>query len=112
LENVDIFYGHLEYFINTWDILWPFGIFCVHFAHFFQCWCHAPRKIWQLCSRLFSLHKNGLSLLRRSYPCVNYDAAPIFMMVIVISPFFIMGIFFIFYISPQSIFNYKLWVFL
>jgi hypothetical protein len=27
LENVDIFYGHLEYFTGTWDILRPFGTF-------------------------------------------------------------------------------------
>jgi hypothetical protein len=29
LENVDIFYGHLEYFMAIWDILWPFGTFCL-----------------------------------------------------------------------------------
>jgi hypothetical protein len=34
LENVDIFYGHLEYFIDIWDIEWPFGAFCVHLVHF------------------------------------------------------------------------------
>jgi hypothetical protein len=27
LENVDIFYGHLEYFTDIWDIIWPFGTF-------------------------------------------------------------------------------------
>jgi hypothetical protein len=26
LENVDIFYGHLEYFMAIWNILWPFEI--------------------------------------------------------------------------------------
>jgi hypothetical protein len=25
LENVNIFYGLLEYFMEIWDILWPFG---------------------------------------------------------------------------------------
>jgi hypothetical protein len=34
LENVDIFYGHLEYFMNIWDILQPFGTFCVNLVHF------------------------------------------------------------------------------
>jgi hypothetical protein len=29
-----IFYGHLEYFMAIWDILWPFGTFCVHLVHF------------------------------------------------------------------------------
>jgi hypothetical protein len=35
-ENVDIFYGHLKYFKDVLDILWPFGTFCVHLVHFFQ----------------------------------------------------------------------------
>jgi hypothetical protein len=36
LENVDIFYGHLEYFINFWNILLQFGTSCVHLVHFFN----------------------------------------------------------------------------
>jgi hypothetical protein len=47
LEIVDTFYGHLEYFTDIWDILWPFGTFCVCSVHFFQIWYHVPRKIWQ-----------------------------------------------------------------
>jgi hypothetical protein len=35
LENVEIFYGHLEYFTDIWDILWQLGTFCVHLLHFF-----------------------------------------------------------------------------
>jgi hypothetical protein len=46
-ENVAKFYGHLEYFTDIWDILWPFGTFCVHLVHFFLFWYHIPRKIWQ-----------------------------------------------------------------
>jgi hypothetical protein len=34
LENVAIFYGHLEYFKDIEDILGPFGTFCVHLVHF------------------------------------------------------------------------------
>jgi hypothetical protein len=34
LENVDIFYGHLEYFADIWDILWSFVPFYVHLVHF------------------------------------------------------------------------------
>jgi hypothetical protein len=30
-----------------WDILWPFGTFCIHLVHFFPFWYHVPRKIWQ-----------------------------------------------------------------
>jgi hypothetical protein len=26
MENVGIFYGHLEFFMATWYILWSFGI--------------------------------------------------------------------------------------
>jgi hypothetical protein len=29
-ENVDVFEGHLEYFTDVWDILCPFGTFCVY----------------------------------------------------------------------------------
>jgi hypothetical protein len=25
MENVDILYGHLEYFTAIWHIVWPFG---------------------------------------------------------------------------------------
>jgi hypothetical protein len=46
-ENVAIFYGNLEYFTNIWDILSPFGTFCVHLLHFFPLWCQVPTKIWQ-----------------------------------------------------------------
>jgi hypothetical protein len=43
-----MFYGHLEYITAIWYILSPFGIFCVHLVHFFQCWYHVTRKIWQI----------------------------------------------------------------
>jgi hypothetical protein len=32
--NVDIFYGHLEYFKAIWEILWPFATFCVDLVFF------------------------------------------------------------------------------
>jgi hypothetical protein len=34
LENVDIFYGHLDYFTDIWDILGPFCVHLVHFSSF------------------------------------------------------------------------------
>jgi hypothetical protein len=34
LENVEIFYGRLEHFMNIRDILPTFGTFCVHLVHF------------------------------------------------------------------------------
>jgi hypothetical protein len=34
LENVYIFYGHLEYFKDVWAIVCPFGTFCVDLVHF------------------------------------------------------------------------------
>jgi hypothetical protein len=34
LENVYIFYCHLEYFMEIWGILCPFGTFCIHLVHF------------------------------------------------------------------------------
>jgi hypothetical protein len=47
LENVDTFNGHFKYFTDIWDILSPFGTYCVPLVQFFQFWNHAPRKIWQ-----------------------------------------------------------------
>jgi hypothetical protein len=47
LENADIFYGHLKYFMNVWDILWPFGTLVFIWYIYFGFWYHAPRKIWQ-----------------------------------------------------------------
>jgi hypothetical protein len=34
MENVELFYGHLEYFTDIRDILWPFGTFYVNLVHF------------------------------------------------------------------------------
>jgi hypothetical protein len=47
MENICIFYNHLEYFTAIWNNLWPFGIVCsimVCFSHFGR---FGPRKIWQ-----------------------------------------------------------------
>jgi hypothetical protein len=60
MQDVGIFYGHLEYFIAIWNILWPFGKFYSHlvyftdicdilgpFGTFFRFWYIVSRKIWQ-----------------------------------------------------------------
>jgi hypothetical protein len=47
LVNVYIFYGHLEYCTDIWDILWPFGTFCDHLDNFLV---SCTKKIWQPCS--------------------------------------------------------------
>jgi hypothetical protein len=44
---VHIFYGHLDYFTDIWDVSLPAGTFYDHLVHFSWLWCHAPRKIWQ-----------------------------------------------------------------
>jgi hypothetical protein len=41
------FYGRLEYFTDIWDILRPFGTFCVHLVHFPGFGIMQHRKIWQ-----------------------------------------------------------------
>jgi hypothetical protein len=33
-KKVYIFYGHLEYFMEIWNILCPLGTFYIHLAHF------------------------------------------------------------------------------
>jgi hypothetical protein len=59
LENVHIFYGHLEHLMDICDILWLFGTFCVHLVHFFRFWYHVPRKIWQPWLRLLQTVPNS-----------------------------------------------------
>jgi hypothetical protein len=36
MENVGIFYGHFVYFMAIVYILWPFGIFSLVFAIYYQ----------------------------------------------------------------------------
>jgi hypothetical protein len=40
MENVGIFYYHLEYFTSLWHILWPIGIVCVQLFPFWYAWTH------------------------------------------------------------------------
>jgi hypothetical protein len=57
MENVCIFYDHLEYFTAIWNILrpfgrvyiWPFDIVCGHLVYFSHFGMFAPIKIWQPC---------------------------------------------------------------
>jgi hypothetical protein len=32
------------YFTDIWDILWPFGTYCVNSLHLFQFWYNVSRK--------------------------------------------------------------------
>jgi hypothetical protein len=48
MENVGIFYDHLEYIIAIWYNLWTFGIVCGHLVYSYHFGMFAPRKIWQL----------------------------------------------------------------
>jgi hypothetical protein len=77
LENVDIFYSHLEYFIDIWDILEPFGTFCVHLVHFVK------KNLATLATRRFTGHffvyvvfhfvfklGDALSRVARCYICI------------------------------------------
>jgi hypothetical protein len=48
MENVGIFYDHLEYFTAIWYNLWPFGIvYCHVLVYFSKFGMFGPRKIWQ-----------------------------------------------------------------
>jgi hypothetical protein len=44
MENVGIFYDHLEYFTAIWYNLWPFGKVCRHLVYFFQFGMFGPKK--------------------------------------------------------------------
>jgi hypothetical protein len=38
MENVVIFYDHLEHFTAIWYNLWPFGKVCSHLVYFSPFW--------------------------------------------------------------------------
>jgi hypothetical protein len=38
MENVGIYYAHLEYFTAIWYNVWPLVINCGHLVYFFQLW--------------------------------------------------------------------------
>jgi hypothetical protein len=44
MENVGIYYDHLEYFTAIWYNLWPFVINCGHLVYFFHFGMFGPRK--------------------------------------------------------------------
>jgi hypothetical protein len=48
MENVGIYYDHLEYFTANWYDLWPFVINCGHLVYFSHFGMFGPRKNWQL----------------------------------------------------------------
>jgi hypothetical protein len=47
MENVVIFYDHLEYFTPIWYNFWPFGLVCGHLVYFLHFGMFGPRKIWR-----------------------------------------------------------------
>jgi hypothetical protein len=52
VENVGIFYDHLEYFMANRYNLGPFSIVCGHLVHFSNFGMFGLRKIWQHCFRV------------------------------------------------------------
>jgi hypothetical protein len=56
MENVVIFYDHLEYFTAIWYYTWQFGIACGHVVYFSHFGVSGPRKIWQPWRTLVQLH--------------------------------------------------------
>jgi hypothetical protein len=53
MENVVIFYDHLEYILVIWYKLWPFGIVCGHLVYFLRLGMFWPRKMWQPWGRCY-----------------------------------------------------------
>jgi hypothetical protein len=47
MENVGMFYDHLEYFTAIWYKLWPVSIVYGHLVYFSQFGMFRSRKIWQ-----------------------------------------------------------------
>jgi hypothetical protein len=44
MENVVIFFDHLEYFAAIWYNIWPFGIVCGHLVYFYVLVCLEQEK--------------------------------------------------------------------
>jgi hypothetical protein len=62
MENVGIFYDHLEYFTAIWYNLRQFGIVCGHLVYFSQFGVFGPRKnLTTLCSHFGSCGCKKLS---------------------------------------------------
>jgi hypothetical protein len=74
LENVYIFYGHLEYFMEIWDIVWPFGTFCINLVPFCpvlvlcakKCGNPAKRDIFELSRRRLKRDASPSKFKRKS----------------------------------------------
>jgi hypothetical protein len=49
MENVYIFYYHLDYFTAIWYNLWQCDIVCGHLVYFSHFGIFGPGKIWQPC---------------------------------------------------------------
>jgi hypothetical protein len=47
MENVYLFYNHLEYIMDIWLNLWQFGIVCGHWVYISHLDTFGRRKIWQ-----------------------------------------------------------------
>jgi hypothetical protein len=54
MENVGIFYDHLQYFTAIWYILLPIGTVCGNLVYFSRFGMFGRRKIWQpwSCSKM------------------------------------------------------------
>jgi hypothetical protein len=57
MEDVGIFYGHLDYFMAMSYVLWPFGMVCSFLVYFSPFWYVVPRNIWQPCSKWMSCQR-------------------------------------------------------
>jgi ABC-type spermidine/putrescine transport system permease subunit II len=54
MDNVYLFYDHLEYFMAIWYNLRPFGIVCGHLVIFFPFWYVLNKKnLATLCATLY-----------------------------------------------------------
>jgi hypothetical protein len=49
MENVGIFYDHLEYIMAIWYNLLHFSMLCGYLVYFSQFGMFGPRPIWQPC---------------------------------------------------------------
>jgi hypothetical protein len=70
LENVEIFYGHLEYFVDIWEILWTFGTFCVDSVFFSVLVSRTNKNLATLLLYLLRLSTPTYVIIIQAFFCV------------------------------------------
>jgi hypothetical protein len=64
MDDVGLFYGHLDYCMAIWSISWSFGIFYGHFIYFVAIWYIFPVLVCWTKKNLATLYPTRFSSVR------------------------------------------------